>query len=118
MTKHPLFIHPSTPPKLIREFRKARYKYHVLAKARGINVKYVHEMIKYGKEPTNANIREKLFLPKKPRAERVKKPYIEPPEHIKWWRSLTKEYRNSFIQITYELEGEPNAKEIPDPSTQ
>lgn len=107
------FIHPATPSKLKTEFRRARYKFHTLAKALGINVRYVHDMIKYGKEPTNPNIRVKLFLTKKPRKPnpgatvRGKdiKPYIEPPEEIKWWRSLKKDTRRSLIQNLYQLEG-------------
>lgn len=69
------FIHPITPTKLKTAFRRASYKFHTLAKARGINVKYVHGLIHYGKEPTDQtehgrNIRAKLFLPKKRRERR------------------------------------------------
>ena len=112
MTDKP-FIHPATPSKLKTEFRRARYKFHALAKARGINVRYIHDLISKGIEPTNPNIRQKLFLPKKPRNARAEpKPYTEPPEHIKWWRSLKKDIRQYAIQDLYERT-KPHANQNP-----
>ena len=111
MPKIKPFIHPATPSKLKTEFRRARYKYHVLAKAIGINVKYIHDLIHYGKEPTDQsekgrNIRVKLFLPKKSRkAQERTRQYTEPPEEIKWWRSLKKDARRAYIQNIYQLDG-------------
>jgi len=105
------FIHPATPSKLKTAFRRARYKYHVLAKALGINVKYIHDLIHYGKEPTDQsekgrNIRVKLFLPRKSRkAQERTRQYTEPPEYIKWWRSLKKERRHNLIMMSWESQG-------------
>lgn len=121
MKKIKPFIHPATPPKLKTEFRRARYKFHVLAQARGINVKFIHDLIHYGKEPTDRtengrNIRVKLFLPRKRRlrqGEPEPRPYSEPPEEIKWWRSLKKDARRSYIQNIYQLEGGNHANQDP-----
>lgn len=104
MTDHPI-IHPATPRKLKTEFKRAGYKYHRLAKARGINVKYIHDLITKGKEPSNPNIRQKLFLPKKPRAPygSKKMTYVEPTEEIKWWRALPKDRRHEYIRLSYQM---------------
>jgi len=99
MTKHPVYIHPATPKKLITDFRRVDYKYHHLAELRSVNVYYIYQLIKYGKEPTNPNTRQALSLPRKPKSER--KPRREPkpqPEYVKWWRSLTTESRHHIIE--------------------
>ena len=62
------FIHPATPKKLIREFRKCKYKYHDLARARGVNVYHIYQLIHHGKLPSNPNIRKMLFI--RPRRNR------------------------------------------------
>ncbi len=67
MTTQAPYIHPATPPKLIKAFKRARYKYHPLAQARGVNVYWVHQAIRYGKRPPNDNIAKMLFFPKHPR---------------------------------------------------
>lgn len=126
MTKHPLFIHPATPPKLVTMFRRAigkngkGYNFIALAEQLGVNRRYVHDLITKGIEPANPEIRKKLFL-KKPRAEREKKPYIEPPEHIKWWRSLNKDDRSELIKDIHYLRSpkeKTHAHPNPDPSHQ
>lgn len=112
------FIHPATPPKLVSAFRKAKnnkgqgYKWHVLEENIGVNVKILHDLIAYGKEPTDRTehgraTRVKIFLPRRKRRKRGEptRPYTEPPEEIKWWRSLKKDKRREIIQTVYQLEG-------------
>ena len=94
-------IHPATPRRLKTEFRRARWNFQTLAKARGVNVYYVHRLIRYGEEPTNPNIRRMLFLPRQPRSDIAKKSEPLPP-HVKWWRyTLDKENRNRIVERLY-----------------
>jgi len=95
-------IHPATPPKLKTEFRRAKYNFHTLAKARGVNVYHVHRLIRYGEQPTNANIRKMLFLPKYQRSDSARKSKPLPP-HVKWWRyTLDKQARNTIVERLYQ----------------
>lgn len=62
-------IHPNTPKMLIREFKRCKNKYHILAEKLEINVSYVYNLIKMGIGPTDRtskgrNIRLKLHLSK------------------------------------------------------
>ena len=94
-------IHPATPPKLKTEFRRAKYNFHTLAKTIGVNVYYVHRLIRYGEQPTNPNIRRMLYLPKHQRSNTDKKSEPLPP-HIKWWRyTLDKQARNTIVERLY-----------------
>ena len=118
MRKIKPFIHPATPPKLVSAFRKAKnrkgegYKIHILAEDMQINVRYLFDLIANGKEPTDQTengraIRVKMFLPRRKhrkRGEAVRQ-YTEPPEYIKWWRSLKKAARRAYIQNIYQLDG-------------
>ena len=56
---------PNVPPKLIEKFIASKSKYSALARKLKINKSYVHKLIKDGIEPTNGDIRVKLFLPRK-----------------------------------------------------
>jgi len=118
MRKIKPFIHPATPPKLVSAFRKAKnkkgdgYKWHILEENIGVNVKLLHDLIHYGKEPTDRtengrSTRVKLFLPRRKRRKRGEpvRQYTEPPEEIKWWRSLKKDARRAYIQNIYQLDG-------------
>lgn len=69
-----IFIHPNTPPKLVQRFKNADCKYHRLAKAQGVNVAHVYNLIHDGIEPKKGDIRVKLFLSRNPRRARPRKP--------------------------------------------
>jgi hypothetical protein len=94
-------IHPATPRRLKTEFKRARWNFQTLAKALGVNVYYVHRLIRYGEEPTNANIRKMLYLPRHPRSDNTRKSQPLPP-HVKWWRyTLNKKNRNRIMERLY-----------------
>lgn len=62
-------IHPKTPPRLAREYKRAG-SFHKLAEELRVNVGYVHNLIVHGKEPTDRtekgrDTRAKLYLPRK-----------------------------------------------------
>jgi len=64
-------IHPNTPPKLVKKFRKCG-SFHKLADEIEVNVKYVYELIVKGEQPndTTENLREirkRLHLTKRKR---------------------------------------------------
>jgi hypothetical protein len=102
-------IHPATPRRLKTEFKRARWNFQALAKALGVNVYYVHRLIRYGEEPANPNIRRMLYLPKHTRlptstqAGGANQPKREPlPPHVKWWRyTLDKKNRNRIVERLY-----------------
>jgi hypothetical protein len=108
-------IHPSTPPRLVREFRKAG-SFHKLAEQLDVNVKYIHDLINKGIEPADSTptlrmVRHKLHLPKRKRRNRPR-PQAEPqPEHTRWWRRLPKESREKIISRLHAIHrqntGEP-----------
>jgi hypothetical protein len=64
---------PNVPRRLIREYRK-QGAFHRLADALGVNVAYVHRLLVQGIEPVNGDIRVKLFLPRKPKSSRPRRP--------------------------------------------
>src|SRR5688572_19975757 len=100
MTHHPVYIHPNTPRKLTTAFRRAGYNQRQLARDRGVNPRFINDLITKGIEPTNPEIRVKLFLPKKHKVQQGEKPdrpYTEPPEYIKWWRKQPKQIRHEII---------------------
>jgi hypothetical protein len=57
------FIHPNTPPRLVKIFKQMDFKYHQVADRLGINVAHIHNLITKGKEPKDKDIRRALFLP-------------------------------------------------------
>lgn len=114
MTEKP-FIHPATPARLVKKFKKVNYKYHKLAEEElsdetfEVNVKYVYELIHDGKEPndTTATLREvrhRLCLRKYKRKNQNHQVKPEPAEEIIWWRRIGKERRNAHIRLGYEMD--------------
>lgn len=108
------YIHPATPPKLARAFRNAKngkgegYKYHVLAERLGVNTKPLHDLIHYGKEPTDRTakgreIRKRLFLRRYKRRQKKENqvPFREMPAYLKWWRSIKKERRHKCMAYCF-----------------
>jgi len=106
------YIHPDTPARLKTAYRRAKYNIRTLAKALGVNQYYVHRLIRYGLEPSNANIRRALFLPKHPRGEAKPRAERAPlPESVRWWRyTLDKQARNAIVERLYK-----HAQEINNP---
>jgi hypothetical protein len=62
---------PNVPKKLIRLYRKLG-TFRAMEKALGVNIYYIRTLMVVGKEPTNGDIRVKLFLPRKPKAKRLR----------------------------------------------
>ena len=95
-------IHPATPRKLRSIFRKTKgkngkgYNFNATAIALKVNRGELYRLIHAGKEPTDEAIRQKLFLPRKPR-RKTQAARAEQPEHIKWWRGRTKQVRQAII---------------------
>ncbi|MBI5297966.1 MAG: hypothetical protein HY869_21020 [Chloroflexi bacterium] len=65
----------NVPNKLVRAYRE-HGSFHKLADALGLNVRYVHELLVKGIEPSNPETRVKLFLPRKPKAARQARPRV------------------------------------------
>jgi|SRR5919108_607375 hypothetical protein len=87
-------IHPATPRRLVSELHKAGWKERELARRRGVNIKYVSDLIRRGIEPTDRTIkgqeaRVALFLPRLKRKPRIVK---EKPSQLspEWWDELRK----------------------------
>ncbi len=72
---------------------------HEIARQRGVNVRYVHDLLRHGKEPSNKEIAAKLFVTHKSFSridlgDRRRK-------HIRWFTSLTRVERSQLIQLLY-----------------
>lgn len=100
-------IHPNTPPKLARAYKKAG-SFHKLADEIEVNVAYVHELITKGEEPTDRTelgreTRARLFLPRYRRKKGPRKPRQPKPEHLRWW---LRQDREPIIKQLYDLNKE------------
>jgi len=120
------YIHPNCPRRLAAAYHFARnargegFKIHILAEQRGINVRYLYNLIVKGIEPNDTTeklraVRKAMFLParkRKARAVIAEKRDVIIPEHVRWWRELPKSTRDKIIQAEhagyiYELENRP-----------
>lgn len=109
--KNKPFIHPNTPRKLAAAYHFARnkrgegFKIHVLAERIGVNVRYIQDLIKNGIEPTNPEIRAKMFLSKKSRqvraAEKSDATAKPMPEYVKYWRRQKPFIRQAWMIRAY-----------------
>jgi len=97
-------IHPACPPKLQRAYKRARWNMRTLARNCGINIYYASRAIRYGERPANENIAKALFFTREYKHRTGQEPKPEPPAHIKWWRSMSKEEREGWIRSGYEIE--------------
>ena len=99
-----LYIHPNTPPRLVKAYKRAG-SYHKLADEIGVNVRFVYELITDGKEPNDTTpalreIRHRLGLKRrKPRAPKPKPPPA--PKHLIWWNNIGKEMRHLIVERLY-----------------
>jgi hypothetical protein len=92
-------IHPKAPKRLVSLWRKVRSDRKV-ADLRQVNHFYVSQLLWRGIEPTNPEIRKKLFLPKMPRKPREPKPEEWPGQKrvIKEIRRLHRNTTRAFKQ--------------------
>ncbi len=72
---------------------------HEIARQRGVNVRYVYDLLRHGRAPTNMSIAAKLFCVTKSFSrldlgDRRRK-------HIRWFTSLTRVERSQLIQLLY-----------------
>lgn len=88
------------PRKLAAVFKKNNFKYHPIAKELKVNVYWIHTYITKGKEPQNAEVRKRMFLPalKKRKPNNGRSGFTELPESIQWWRKLKKDERDQWIE--------------------
>ena len=88
-------IHPATPRRLVTALHKVGWNERALARARGVNILYVSQLIRHGIEPTDRTVkgqeaRVKLSLPRlkpKPKLPPQPKPA---PLTSEWWDGLRK----------------------------
>jgi|SRR5919109_2324938 hypothetical protein len=97
-------IHPATPKRLMSELHKAEWNERELARRRGVNIKYVSDLIRRGIEPTDRTIngqevRVKLFLPRKKSQPRVKKEKAPAPSP-EWWERVEKQAVRVMVRRT------------------
>jgi hypothetical protein len=98
-----LTFHPDAPKKLVRAFRRAG-TYHATAEALGVNVRYVHDLLRHGVQPKNEEVRIRLFLPKHPhRAPRPQQERRPDPEELRWWKRLPGSERHGLIKSLFEI---------------
>lgn len=88
-------IHPKAPKRLVSLWRKLGSDRQV-GELRGVNHFYVSQLLWRGIEPTNLEIRRKLFLPAKTR-----KPREEKPEEWTGQRQIKKKIRELHRKTTH-----------------
>jgi hypothetical protein len=86
--------HPNAPERLVFLFIENDKNYHRLANKINVNVRYVYQLLRYGKEPPKKTVkgrvaRRKLFLDK---------PYQKKPDFIVQWHHLPTEERHNVIK--------------------
>jgi len=91
----------TAPIKLVRLYAQ-HGSYHKVAQERGVNVYWVYQLLKHGKEPTNPKIRQALYLPKSRRAKAGTVKTEPTPAHWNWWRHLPKDYRDKLVWSEYQ----------------
>ena len=53
------------PAKLVKRYNKLENNTRALARDRGVNPSYISDLFNHGKEPTNMDVRKKLYFTKK-----------------------------------------------------
>lgn len=67
-------LHPNAPKRLVKEYKKLGCNQLALSKQLQVNDFYINRLLKDGVEPTNPEIRIKLFLPRVHRNSPTSKP--------------------------------------------
>lgn len=93
-----VFLHPNAPERLKRLYRALR-SMHKIAAQLGVNVSYVHDLLRHGIEPTNPRIRTKIFLDVHP----LSKMQLgdRRSAHLRWFMRMTPAQRNQWILFCY-----------------
>src|SRR5574341_629439 len=93
-----VFLHPDAPKRLKALYRELK-SMHEIARQRGVNVRYVHDLLRRGRVPTNHEIGNKLFVEYRSftrldlgDARR---------KHIRWFVKLPRTERSQLIQLLY-----------------
>ena len=91
-------IHPGAPRRLVSAWRRAGESDRRLAEQLGVNQFYISQLLRRGIEPGNPDIREKLFLPRRPVQHREPKPEEWPGQKrvIKQIRAMHSKTTRSF----------------------
>ena len=91
-------IHPNAPKRLVREYKKLGCNQLHLAKKIQVNDFYVNRLLKDGIEPSNPEIRSKLFLPRKTVKHKTGAPKYDRPAWLYKWYRLSKLERHNVIK--------------------
>ena len=91
-------LHPDAPNRLKRELRAAG-SFQKLADKKGVNVRYVYDLLTKGIEPSNPTIAHALYVDQKPTARLALGDRRF--RHIRWWKRLTRAQRNELIHFLY-----------------
>jgi len=106
----------SAPKRLVRAFRRVKWKWHHLSRVLGVNTWYLYQYLIKGKEPSNPAIRVKMFLPKHPRRSRSARygddAQIQPA--ARWWNRLTKFQRATLIQSIFNEQEQYHVRRDPE----
>jgi len=91
-------IHPNAPKRLVSRYKKLGCNQLNLAKELGVNDFYVNRLLKDGIEPSNPEIRVRLFLPRKIVKHKTGAPKYDRPAWLYWWYRLSKDERHDVMK--------------------
>lgn len=100
-------IHSGVPQDLVLAYREVDCNQHQLARRLGVNDFYLNQLLRKGIEPSNPDIRERLFLPrvkKKPRIKREPKPelFLGQNKIKRQIAGLARQTRESVLLVKHE----------------
>jgi len=92
-------IHANVPKRLVTAYLKADCNQHELSRRLEVNAFYVNQLLRQGIEPTNPEIRARLFLPRTHRKQAKREPLPEWLQFMKKKiRKMTKETRKALAE--------------------
>ncbi len=95
-------VSPEAPSRLKRLFRKLGSA-RAVARQQGVNVRYVCDVLKTGRAPTNQAIGRRLFCEyKPPRALRFGDGRRK---HVRWWKRLLPSQQDQLVDAAYHYHG-------------
>lgn len=96
-------FHPNAPRRLVRLWQDYP-AYYRIADYLNVNRATVWFALRQGREPRNAEIREKFGLPRTQRKCKTDgtKVYTPLPDYQKWWRGLDIHIRDMYIKETFD----------------
>jgi hypothetical protein len=101
---------PSAPKRLVRAFRRAKWKWHTLARNLDVNPSYLYNFLHNGREPTNPEIRARMFLKRHQRAPVRRVPTAMKSPAARWWNKLTKANRARLVESLHHEQERFNAR--------